>query len=146
MTPILAQIKAPPERIYGIRDSFVLSDTFVDLVFAFFGVVLVLAIGFLILRVVHRRQHRRVYHPRKLLGEMLRATGLSAAERDLLRHIARELRLSHPAILLLSPHVFHSHANRWMSVTRAANTQTRARLDRLAAALFSEAPVDRAAG
>jgi hypothetical protein len=73
-----------------------------------------------------------------LFLEVLRGVPLTVPQRDLLRRIARDLPLAHPTVLLLSPAIYHETANTWMSATRSATPETRARLDGLAEALFGK--------
>ena len=132
-------IAAPLERVHGIRDRFATGGSTTDVM----QVLVLLAVGLLVLYLAavlwqhHRR--RQINNPRRLFGEVLRQLPLSVAQRDLLRRIARELGLDHPAALVLSPQVFRSHANRWMSASHSANQVTRERLDGLAQALFPRA-------
>ena len=129
-------IAAPLERVHGIRDRFATGGSTADVM----QVLVLLAVGLLLLYLVtvvlqHYRR-RQINNPRKLFGEVLCQLPLSVAQRDLLRRIARELGLDHPAVLVLSPQVFRSYSNRWMSASRSANQVTRQRLDELAQALF----------
>ena len=134
-------IAAPLERVHGIRDRFATGGSTTDVM----QVLVLLAVGLLLLYLAailwqhHRRRH--INNPRRLFGEVLRQLPLSVAQRDLLRRIARELGLDHPAVLVLSPQVFHSYSNRWMSASCSANQVTRERLDELAQALFPRADV-----
>ena len=129
-------IAAPLERVHGIRDRFAAGGSTTDVM----QVLVLLAVGLLLLYLAtvlwqHRRR-RQINNPRRLFCEVLRQLPLSVTQRDLLRRISRELGLDHPAVLVLSPQVFRSHANRWMSASRSVNQVTRQRLDELAQALF----------
>ena len=134
-------IAAPLERVHGIRDRFAAGGSTADVM----QVLVLLAVGLLVLYLVtalwqhHRR--RQINNPRKLFGEVLRQLPLSVPQRDLLRRISRELGLDHPAVLVLSPQIFHSYSNHWMSASRSANPVTRERLDELVQALFPRADV-----
>jgi hypothetical protein len=133
---------APPlERILGIRERFAGGGS----TSAFVVVLLLIAATFLLLAVIaviaRRWRRRRVYSPRGLFLQSLRELALTVPQRELLRRIARELRLEHPTILLLSPTIFVEHANAWMSTTRNANLATRDRLSALARAIFGQRPI-----
>lgn len=145
---ILAQVGNPPppnasppnapplSRFFGIRDHFASGKGFADLMLAAVVIALGIVLLYGLLRLVQRRQRVFLRHPGKLFAEILKRIPVSPAQRELLRRIARDLRLEHPAILLLAPRVFRNQTNRWMSLTRSANPHTRQRLDFLAETLF----------
>ncbi|MCB9849825.1 MAG: hypothetical protein H6817_03895 [Phycisphaerales bacterium] len=79
-----------------------------------------------------------MYNPRSLFLDVLREIPLTVPQRDLLRHMARELRLEHPTVLLLSPRIYHEHANAWMSGSRNASLTMRDRIDTIAQVLYED--------
>lgn len=135
---ILAQSApaAPIERIHGIRDRFSEGGS------AEGFIIVILAIGalfvalYIVASVIRRMRRRQTNSPRMLFQEVLRQLPLTIPQRELLRRIARDLALEHPAIILLSPQIFREHANRWMAASRNANNATRDRLLTLSGALF----------
>jgi len=139
MIALIAQAAPPLERIMGIRDRFATGGS----AQGFFTVLLLIIIAFLTLlllaMVARRLRHRRVYNPKSLFLEVLREVPLTIPQRDLVRRMARELRLEHPTVLLLSPQVYNEYANAWMSTSRNANIATRERIDVIARVLYEEA-------
>lgn len=128
---------APPlERLRGIRDHLAMDSTFLDLAIVLLVVATIVVVVFGSLALIHRRRTRRIRNPGRLFRELLRRLPLDGPQRDLLRRIARDLRLDQPAVLVLSPQVFRSHANRWMSLARRANRETERRVTRFAETLF----------
>jgi hypothetical protein len=103
-----------PESFEGIRDHFntpVAPMTWVLLIggFVVLGVILVL---------IHRRQQSgqgsgRPRSQRRLFKELLRSLPLTFRQRELLRRVARDLKLSMPAAILLSPAHLDTAVRRW---------------------------------
>jgi len=138
MTTIVLGAAPPMDRMQGIRDRFAGGGS----ASAFFEVLLLLAMGLFLLYLgtvlVQRYRQHRTNDPRRLFHEVLRCLPVNVPQRDLLRRMARELRLDHPTVLVLSPRLLRTHANRWMSAERRANETTRQRLDELSRALFPD--------
>jgi hypothetical protein len=131
-------IVPPMERLLGIRDRIAEGGSAVH----FLLVLLLFAAGwgalYLYARIRAHVARRAANHPGRMFREVLSSLALSVPQRDILTRMAHELRLPHPTVLVLSPREFRTHANRWMSVARRANTSTRAQVDQLAATLFPE--------
>ncbi len=51
--------------------------------------------------------------PQGLFAELMEQVGLADGQRAFLMELALELRLSHPAVLLLCPKLFDSHVEDW---------------------------------
>jgi len=130
---------APFDRLMGIRDRFATGGS----AGAFFLVLALLALAFLLLLLIaivtRRRQRRKVYNPKALFHEVLRAVPLTVPQRELLQRIARDLRMPHPVMLLICRQVYLENANTWMSASRSANPAMRNRLDGIAHAVFEHA-------
>ena len=71
----------------------------------------------LLLLLVHRFQQRHsrqpIDQPKRLFRTVLARLELSVQQRDLLRRMARELKLEHPTALLLCPKTFRCQAALW---------------------------------
>jgi hypothetical protein len=135
---ILAQALPPSalEQLKAIHQQFSEGDSGLSLLLLVAGIVaLVLALHYGSL-LWQRHRRRGVYHPGRLFAEVLAQLRLGVSQRDLLRRMARELELKHPVMLVLSPHLFQQHANRWMVTTRRAVPAVRAELNALSAAVF----------
>lgn len=132
---ILAQL---PDRIEGIKNRFAQGSTFAEIFLAVAVVMAVLLILWTILSGIQARQRRPVSNPGSLFRTIMRQLPLTVQQRNFLARIARDLRLEHPTVLLLSPQVFRNHANRWMSLTRNANTPTQQRIAQIASAMFPD--------
>ncbi len=127
-----------PPRMRGIQEHFhegggSLTADFLRIV----GVVLGgMALAYIIFSVINRRRQQDTNSPHALFNEVVRQLPLSIPQRDLLRRIAAGLHLTHPTVLLLSPQIFNTYANRWMSSSRTANRLTRKRIDDVMNILF----------
>ncbi len=51
--------------------------------------------------------------PRRLFFDLANGVGLSVLQRDLLESVTRDLRLEHPAVVLLCPGSFDRHLAQW---------------------------------
>jgi hypothetical protein len=81
--------------------------------------------------------------PRRLFRDLLRRLSLSASQRRWLNRVAEDLRLAHPATLLLSPALFQHYTQTWRA-DQAADSSAEPPPDlapRIHAILF---PVERA--
>jgi len=129
----------PYERFMAVKDRFSTGGSTGKFVFVVGLLLLMVLLLALISTLLRRWQKRKVYNPKRLFLDVLRTTPLTVPQRDLVRRIARDLRLPHPAILLLSPRIFTENANAWMSASRNANTHTRDKLSALATSIFGTA-------
>ncbi|MCP4591571.1 MAG: hypothetical protein GY842_12595 [bacterium] len=114
-------------RLQAVRDHFAHGGGWTGVL----AVLGVLALCVLALAWVQRRreaaQHHEPNDPRKLFRTVLTDLGLSPRQRKTLHRVAADLKLEHPTIMLLSPHLFHEHVAAWTS------THTNPPTDELAA-------------
>lgn len=126
------------ERLQALRDRFATGSGWGEVI----AVLLVLAGCVLLLVLLHRLQHpgerREPDDPHRLFRGLLTGLNLTAEQRRILRNMATDLRLEHPAIILLSPELFREQASKW-SKTRG-NTRT-AELRVIAQRLFQHTSV-----
>ena len=110
------------------------------------GIVLVMAaiLAFLLLLHFILYYQKRVEHPKqerdehKLFSEVLRSLPLRVMQRNLLTRMARDLKMSSPLDMLLSPRLFTVASRRWLSATTTNTAKRAAELKEIAAALFPE--------
>lgn len=142
---ILAQISttasesiAPIDRLHGIRDRFATGGSIADFILAVTLILVGLALLYGVMRWGMRRRSGAIYSPKKMFDKALRTVNLRVEERDLVRKIARELRLQHPTVLLLSPQLLNLYGNQWMSATKNATESQREQIDKLSNHLFGK--------
>jgi len=116
MISVLAQNAPPIDRLKGIQDRFVEGGSSTGVLLALLGIAMFLGLAYAI---VEFRKHRSrvLYSPDRLFERLLREIIGSQQQRHLLRRIARERQLPHPAVLLLSADLLESHAKEWMGET-----------------------------
>jgi len=96
------------------RDHFTRGGSPMILVYAAGSVILLVAVLLVTQRLQLRTVKRRpADNPRKLFTNLVAQSGLPIMQREALRQMADDLRLSHPAVILLGPQVFKEHARRW---------------------------------
>ncbi len=139
---IMAQVApaAPLDRIHGIRDRFSTGGSTQGFILVLLAMAGLFVLLYALARMLRRLRRRQTDNPRKLFHEVIRHLPLTIPQRELLRRIARDLGLEHPTVILLSPQIFHTHANQWMAATRNANATTRERLTALAQTLYARPP------
>jgi hypothetical protein len=106
------------ERMQAIRGHFARGGRWSELIavlLALAGCVLLLA---LVYRVHHAARRREPNHPSRLFRSLSRGLGLSARQRRILRRMAADLGLEHPAVMLLSPQLFREHSAAWARARR----------------------------
>lgn len=130
---------APIDRLHGIRDRFAAGGSIADFVLALTGLLVAFAILYGLMRWKMQRSKGVIYSPRKMFDKSLRAVSIRVDQRDMLRRIARDLRLDHPTVLLLSPQLLTLYGNQWMSATKSVSETQRQQLDDLSATLFPQA-------
>lgn len=134
------------DRFLGIRNRFAGGGSTLNFVLAVLGIIAAVVLLRLIQRFVQHLRRRELNHPGKLFREALGQLPLAVRQRDLLRRMARDLRLAHPVHLVLSPQLFQQLGNRWMVATKRATPEVRRELNALAAALFASPDAAPAAG
>jgi hypothetical protein len=67
------------------------------------GAATVVFVAWLVLRFIASRERRISHSPRCLMNELCAAHALSARERQLIRRMAQQHRMEHPALLFLDP-------------------------------------------
>lgn len=138
MSPTCLAKITPLDRLMAIRDRFATGGSTGRFAAVLAAIAALFLVMVLIAWLIQRRRQKRVYNPKALFQDVLRQLPLTVPQRDLLRRLARDLRLEHPTVLLLSPQLFLESANAWMELARRANPATRAQLDDLARAIFAE--------
>lgn len=114
MNIILAQQIAPPlERLHGIRDRFVEGGSAGGVLAALGAVILLILLVYLAVA-LKRRETRVESRPDRLFEDLLREVVHSPQQRHLLRRIAGDLKLPHPAVLLMSTDIFEKHVQEWL--------------------------------
>ncbi len=129
---------APIDRLHGIRDRFATGGSIADFILAITLILVALAALYGIMRWGMRRRQGAFYNPRKMFEKTIRALSLRVDQRDLVRKIAKDLRLKHPTVLLLSPQLLNLYGNQWMSATNNATESQREQIDTLSAHIFSK--------
>ncbi len=133
---VLAQMA--PSRMRGIQEHF--SEGGAALTWDFLKIMGVVLAGagtaYLIYATIQRRRRRELNNAKALFTEVVRQLPLSIPQRELLRRMAAGLHLSQPVVLLLSPRMFNTYANRWMSISRNANRSMRKRINSIAESVF----------
>jgi hypothetical protein len=138
MIGTLGQIVSPPDRLLGIRDRFADGGAWANMVLALLGLAAFVGLLFVMFEVQRRIRRKEIDHPRKLFRTLMTQLGLTVRQRDLLRRMARELRLEHPTILMLGPGIYRSYAEQWTSQHARQPATVHAELDQLARALFPQ--------
>ena len=105
-----------------------------------------IGVGFVVMLVIiyrvqlRRSQPRHHDNPMRLFRSVLRKLGLTLRQRELLMQVARDVKVPHPTVMLLSPALFNEHAGRWLSnhasPSAGASTRTLLALQGVAKALF----------
>lgn len=116
MIMLITQIAAPIDRLKGIQDRFTEGGSSTEVLLALLGVGMLLGLAYAIVG-FRKHQSRAQYSPERVFEQLLREIISSHQQRHLLRRIARERRLPHPAVLLLSADLLESHAKEWMGET-----------------------------
>lgn len=65
-------------------------------------------------------------HPGRVFRDALHRLGFSPAQQRTLEAFARDTKLAHPAVLLLSERLFNEHATKWHSVRNASTVDPEA--------------------
>ncbi len=129
---------APIDRLHGIRDRFATGGSIADVVLVLTLMLVGLAILYGIMRWGMHRRKGAFFSPRKLFDKTIRSLSLRVDQRDLVRQIAKDLRLKHPTVLLLSPQLLNLYSNQWMSATNNVTESQREQIDNLTNYLFGK--------
>ena len=129
---------APIDRLHGIRDRFATGGSIADFILAITVILVGMALLYGVMRWGLQRRRGAIYSPRKMFDKALRTMNLRVEDRDLVRKIARELRLPHPTVLLLSPQLLNLYGNQWMSATKNVTESQREKIDNLSNHLFGK--------
>jgi len=133
-TMVLLQTTDNWERLNALQERFVRGGSWVGALLALVG--LAVAIGLLVLLYLLQQKRRRgdVDNPGKLYRGLLAGLELSVPQRDFLWHLARDLQLEHPTVLLLGRGIYHTHTQRWLAIhNRPENVR---QIEELAVKLF----------
>ncbi len=100
------------------RDHFTRGGSPIVLVYAAVGAAALVVVLLIVQRIQSRTVRRRsTFNPQKLFANLVGQSGLPVMQRETLRQMADDLRLTHPAVMLLGPEIFEAHARRWVSAT-----------------------------
>ncbi|MBN1513484.1 MAG: hypothetical protein JXB13_15820 [Phycisphaerae bacterium] len=137
MTPLLLQVLGPHDRLHGIHNRFVSGGSTPGDV----GLVLLLGAAFVaflyvLFRMQRRWRRKEIDNSGKLFRTLLLDLGLSPADRSLLMAVARDRRLTEPAILLLGPSPFWRHVRPWSDAQPGRRRPGPEVVERLATRLF----------
>ena len=129
---------SPLDRLYGIRDRFAEGGSATSVLWVMGALLALLIALYTAMRYVQYRQRRQLNCPRRLLAELIAASGLSVRQRDMVNRIARHARLDHPATLLISRSIFDGLASQWLRDRAGDNEAQRRRVAELAQAIFAK--------
>jgi len=135
---MLSQVNPVPpmDRLHAIRDRFAAGGSVSEFILVLTTILVMMVILYAVMRHGVRRRQGVLNHQRKLFDQLIRSQDLGVGHRDMLRRIARDLRLEHPTVLLLSPQLLRIHANQWMSATQVVSDSQRLQIDELSTHLF----------
>ncbi len=140
-----SQLLLIQDALHSIQKRFTEGGSFVGVLV----VILLMAAVLLALSMLQRLQTRRqpsavINDPRKLFHTLLKRKNLGVVHRDTLRRMTSDLRLTHPAIVLLGPGLFRSHVDRWCAKLESSSIRripSQDDLDSLCQAIFGQ-PID----
>jgi len=133
-TRVLLQTADNWERLHALQERFARGGSWGGALLALAG--LAVAIGLVVLLYLAQQKRRRgdVDNPGKLYRGLLAALELSVPQRDFLWHLARDLQLEHPTVLLLGRGIYQTHTQRWLAVHN--RPEDARRIEELAVKLF----------
>lgn len=144
MTPFLltlplALVDELPYSIRGVRDSF--SATGSHVLIAILTSILLLLLASAFVHAIQQRLRRHTHHtdsPQQLFTDLLDSLPLQSADRKLLRRLAHDTRLRHPAEALLSPDLLDWATQLWLQEKgpRTVSPAVQKRLHRIKKTLF----------
>lgn len=77
-------------------------------------------------------------NPQRLFLDLLLHLQLGVVQRDLMLRMARDLRIEHPATLLMSATLFRQNVNKWLRETSTTSGDQHDGFDHLSRLLFDE--------
>ena len=143
MIALIAQVAPPLERLHGIRDRFVQGGSAAGVLAALAGVAAIIVTVYAL--VAWRRRSTRVEHsPDQLFEDLLREVVSSPQQRHLLRRIARDQKISQPAVLLMNATILERYAHTWLG--ESERESVKAQLSGIIATVRRASDCTRAAG
>ncbi len=123
---MLLQSTGLTEIQQAVRDHFQRGGSFRAVLLVLIAIIAAIVIG----RELTRRLRRQkltapTSHPRRLFRDMQRKLELTAQQRSILDTVAKDLKMEHPSVMLLSPSLFDRCFQLWLIHRR----RTRPRLD-----------------
>ncbi len=136
MMPFVLGALSKTERLRAMRQGFVeQTDQGSDLWLKLFGLLVAAALCIALLYVLNRLQKGKaptlIGDTWKLFREAMKSLSIRLTDRNLLQHVAGELKLVNPTSMLLSSEIYTTVAYDYM--VRSPGKKTRAELSRLAA-------------
>jgi hypothetical protein len=135
---VLLQHEDPvTEGIRRLQEGFRQESSLGPVLWSCVGIVVATIIVLLIARVQRRKSGDFVPNdPKRLFQSLMDRLELSEGNRSLLESMAREMRLKHPAVLLLAPAVFDRAAQLWSARSQRFADAHRDRIASLRRSLF----------
>jgi len=100
----------------AIRDQFQRGGSFTGVALVLLGVVVVVVLTYFLARCQQRNDRTiRRFEPRQLFDGLLHKLLLTTEQRQWLNAVARDAKLEHPAVLLLSDKLYDRCVNEWES-------------------------------
>ncbi len=118
------------ERMEGIRGHFAGGGRWSGVIVVFAALAACLLVLAVVQHVRDTAKRREPDHPGRLFRTLLGGLALTARQRHILQRMATDLRLEHPAMVLLSPELFREQAAAWEKVARNAPTRELVAIER----------------
>ena len=116
MTVLLAMPAQLTEVQRAVRDRFQEGGSFTAVMLVLLGVTgVVLAVYYLTLRQRRVKDNTRRASPERLFRDLMGKLDLTSPQRQYLDTMARDLRIKHPAVILLSPELFDRYLGEWQA-------------------------------
>lgn len=114
MTVFLAMPAQLTEIQRAVRDRFQEGGSFTAVMLVLLGVAgVVLAAYYLTLRQRRANENARQASPERLFRDLLGKLDLTSHQRQILHTMVSDLRIKHPAVILLSPELFDCYLGEW---------------------------------
>ena len=116
MVNVLTQVDALPVFHRAVREQFQTGEPILGTVLALLGLGAIVALAYALTVFQRRRAERAVSFddPQGLFGDVLEKLELPPTERRTLGDVVRDLRLDHPAVILLSETLFDRQVSKWL--------------------------------